>query len=124
MTGRAAFMKALIMLQYDNGIEAVDDGILKQMNAVINSVYVELFRFVRQRGMIEDTEYAPIEDMDKAIALPDEIMNDCFVYGVAMWIAQGQNDSNNQRFFAGLYEYKRNRLSCYSESAAVEDVLP
>lgn len=126
MNGNNVVALAKRLLGYDN-----DEGIVNEINSkgisAVNAVYADLFMKLKQGGcdgVDKNAKYGRIEDMSKAIALSDDIMNDCFVYGVASWIARIMGDGDNERFYSTLYEYKRDwycRVAC---KTYVADKMP
>ena len=116
MTGEEVLSKAMKLLGYTNNQGNVELAGRVRSSAAdnINIVYADLSR-------IEGKEFTPITSLDQRINLPDIVMYDCFVYGLAMNIARSEYDTDNQREFAILYNNKRLSLT---KSGKREDVIP
>ena len=114
MTGKNIFDRACDLLGYNSSGVSFNDSI-------IHAVYNDLANELKQSGVID--EILPLRNMNEPIPLPQTVLNDCFLFGVAMWIAQSENDSDNQRFFARLYEYKRDFYRKNAAFAVIDDVL-
>lgn len=116
MTGKQLFQQAVQLLGYTNSFGVSNESALMQRGlAVVNAIYSDLFYACGKK------EYKPIPDMDSVIVLPERILNDCFVYGVAMMLAQSENDGDNQQLYAALYNQKRAACTYFTERI---DVLP
>lgn len=122
MTGRNIFDRAIALLGYNSsGVSFNDSVLIARCDSIINAVYNDLANELKQSGVID--EILPLESMNEPILLPKAVLNDCFLFGVAMWIAQSENDGDNQKFFAGLYEYKRDFYRKNAAFAVIDDVL-
>ena len=106
MTGEEVLLKAMKLLGYANnqGNIELTQRIRSSATENINIIYADLSR-------IEGKDFSPITSLDTKIDLPDIIMYDCFLYGLAMNIARSEYDTDNQREFAILYNSKRTALS-------------
>lgn len=122
MTGKNIFDRAIALLGYNSSGESFNDSVLiARCDSIINAVYNDLANELLRSGVID--KIMPLNSVNESIPLPKTVMNDCFLYGVAMWIAQSENDGDNQRFFARLYEYKRDFYRKNSAFAVIDDVL-
>lgn len=96
MTGREIYEKALDCLGYS------DDQVFKNKAVtVINQVYGQLYRSSGQG------EYRPIKAIGDEVALPEEILSQVFIYGVAERLALGEGDGELQQYFAARYDRAR-----------------
>ena len=128
MNGRDAFDKAVKMLGYNDDFGIMNEAeINRRMGVVVNAVYADLY-FNLFNVDAKKSDFCEMNDMLEDIPLPSNVLNDCFVYGVCMWLAQSMGDSENQRFFTNLYEYKRlDYLKKANESfdrLLINDVMP
>ncbi|MEE1018350.1 MAG: hypothetical protein UH824_02580 [Acutalibacteraceae bacterium] len=122
MTGKNIFDRACDLLGYNSSSVSFNDSVLiARCDSIIHAVYNDLANELKQSGVID--EILPLRNMNEPISLPQTVLNDCFLFGVAMWIAQSENDSDNQRFFARLYEYKRDFYRKNAAFAVIDDVL-
>lgn len=119
-TGRDIWEQALRLLRYTNGYGELDGqleaSLYKRGLAVVNQIYADLW-FV---AYPEDKGPHPLRSLDQEICLPGQLRDDGMAYGVAMLLAQGENDGENQAFFAGVYNQKRRCGACGRRI----DVLP
>lgn len=81
----------------------------------INLVYSELWR------IFNTDEFKAIKSLSEEINLPEKVLSEAFIYGLAMHIARSENDGDQQQFFAYLYNAKRAGLTQYS---SVKNVMP
>lgn len=122
MTGKNIFDRATALLGYNSSGESFNDSVLiARCGSIVDAVYNDLANELKRSGVID--EIVPLKGVNEPIPLPITVLSDCFLYGVAMWIAQSENDSDNQRFFARLYEYKRDFYRKNSAFAVIDDVL-
>lgn len=117
MNGNNLFNEAARLLGYSDESGKAFPAVAKRGNAIVTAIC----RDVCQACAID---YEPPKDMQSEIRLDERIVGDCMVYGVAMMIAQGENDADNQRFYATLYEYKCAYYSKKAIGSVIEDVLP
>ena len=109
MNGMSLFEKAMEMLGYTSaeGISGRDD-MLKRVLTLINNVYAELYyAFVQKQG--EKDGFVPLANINDNLNLPPYVANDIAPWGVAMLLAQSENDADNQALFANLYNQKKVR---------------
>lgn len=114
MTAKEMLNKAMALLGYNhNGNLA--DRISAAALHFINLVYADLW------PMRHEEEFKPIAVLADKIDLPTEVLYDVFPYGLAMFIAQSENDGDQQQIWASLYNQKRTRMS---RTDKITDVLP
>ncbi len=108
---------SLKMLGYSesNGNVKLTQRIRNKAVVAINLVYSDLWR------VLGKCDFKPIKSVSEEIKLPEDIINDVFVYGVCMHIAQSESDGDNQQFYSALYNRKRTSLS---QIGGYKDVLP
>lgn len=87
-----------------------------QVSAVsaVNTVYADLFYKYNTEG------YKGLSGNDE-INLPERVVNDVMPFGVAAHIAAAIGDTDNQQFFAALYNQKRKTAT---PNMTVADTLP
>lgn len=112
MTALQILERALMLLGY------TDDGhcsrIKSRAIAVINAAYVDVCRAAR-------ADYVPIKSLSDVLTVENEIVCDVLVYGVAMFIAQSEGDTEIQSVYCDIYNKKRGSLAA---SDRIKDVLP
>lgn len=111
MTALQILDRALMLLGY------TDDGhcnrIKSRAIAIINAAYVDVCRAAR-------ADYIPLKSLSDTFTVGDEIACDVLVYGVAMFIAQSEGDTEIQAVYCDLYNKKRGSLAA---SDRIADVL-
>ena len=113
MTGNEIYKKALKMLNYTDA--ASKKRFLSVAVEVINRVYADLF-------YIENTDgFMPIKTLGDKIVLPERVLYDVMPYGVAAFLAQSENDGDNQLLYITLYNEKRTSLS---RNDRIKDTFP
>ena len=65
--------------------------------------------------------FYPIRSLSDRICLPDNVISNIAIYGVAMHMALYRGDGDKNQFFASLYSQKRRLLS---SSSKITDNLP
>lgn len=109
MNGMSLFDKAMEMLGYASaeGISGRDD-MLKKALTLINNVYAELhYAFVQRPG--DEDNFVPLANINDSLNLPTIVLNDIAPYGVAMYLAQSEDDADNQSLYASIYNQKKVR---------------
>lgn len=107
MTGREMINHAMALLGYTDRIGAYNNGTLEaRAVTILNAVYNDLYTPSDHR-----MAYEPITDINQEIRMPVETLQDCMAYGVAMWLAQTENDGDNQQLFRSIYNQKRAHLT-------------
>ena len=117
MTVRDIFQKAMIMLGYtgSNGEISGEQEYLKRGIVAVNQVYADLFY------ALGNSSFVPAEKSMDKIDLPERVLYDVMPYGVAMFIAQSENDGDSQQLFAETYTRKRASLR---HENSIKDVIP
>lgn len=120
MTGRQVYEQAMRLLNYTDSYGAVDNTqsaeMIRRAPAVINQVFIDLWTIEKP-----DEELVRI-DMNQDIPLSSKTVTGVMPYGVAMLLAQSENDSDNQSLFSALYNRKRSSVP--KPSLSIQDVLP
>lgn len=88
-----------------NGNPKLTQRIRNRAVVTVNLVYSDLWH------ICEKEPFEPIKSLDEEIKLPQRVLSDVFSYGLAMHIAQSENDGDQQQFFAHHYNSKRAGLS-------------
>lgn len=125
MNVKGVFQRALELCGRDE-YELVDDARLRSRElGIAKAVYDDLYFEAKRQGAgwINNNPYLPPKSTSDEVKLCDDIVSDCFVYGVAMWIAEGESDNDDQRFFSEIYERKRGHY-CAPDGRMIKDVLP
>lgn len=108
MTGVEVYNKALTSLGYRDSQTFKNKGLV-----AINQVYDDLYNAVFG-------EYKPIRALSNEIIIPEKIVSNAMVYGVAEKIALGEGDGELQQYFAKLYDRAKARITVIDK---VEDVF-
>lgn len=107
-TAREVIDRAMSLLGYTDNYGGVDTSqyvsTYKKSMPIINTVYMDLKRLEDKSNTLDKTE---ITDLDGEIPLSFDSINDCMVYGVAMYLAQTESDGDNQAMFSNIYTQKR-----------------
>ena len=119
MTGREVFVRALQLLNYTDpsgNVSARQNGeLFKRAAPVMNQVLADVQR-------IAGAEFHPIADLNEDLPVSDDVATRVMPYGVAMHIAQSENDGDNQQLMAQLYNQLRGSVP--RESGYRVDKLP
>lgn len=117
MTVKEIYLKALVLLGYvnANGEISGQQELQKRCVAAVNQVYAELFFAIGRK------DFKPVNSSADNIDLPERILHDIMPYGVAMFIAQSENDGDSQQLYVGIYNKKRASVRMLN---SVQDVLP
>lgn len=108
MTGVDVYNRAITSLGYR------DSQVLKnKCLVVINQVYEDLYRLVFG-------EYKPLMALNEAVNLPERIVLNAMVYGVAEKLALGEGDGELQQYFAKAYDRAKARITTVDK---VQDVF-
>lgn len=123
-TASALFNNTLKLLGYsdcDGNIE-LTDRLRNRAIVTVNLVYGDLWNICyHSSDKTSATEFKPIKSLADEIKLPIKVIEEAFLYGLAMHIARSENDGDQQQLFAMLYNAKRASLSKYDK---VKNVLP
>ncbi len=99
MTGVEIYNRALTSLGYS------DSQVLKNKGLVAtNQVYDDLYHSVFG-------EYKPLRALSDEVALPERIVLNAMVYGVAEKLALGEGDGELQQYFAKAYDRAKARIT-------------
>ncbi len=119
MTGMDVFKRALRLLGYtdaDGETDAVSSGELyKRALAITDQLCGEL-------SLLESGQATTVTSLHAPLPLSDKSARHILPYGMAMFLAAGRGDGDNQRLFAALYTQKLAWLSHAGERRV--DVLP
>ena len=105
MTGTEALNKSLTMLGYSNSNGNLVTRLKERSLVLINLVYSDLWRIYKE------SDFKPLEKLSDKIDLPERALNDVFLYGLCMFLAQSESDADNQALWSRLYNQKRTSLS-------------
>lgn len=98
--------EAMRLLGYTNQDGIIDDISEERLLTIGNAVFADL--------QYKDEEFKRLLSVQQEIPLDDRVLTDCFVYGVAMWIAMQNFDGDNQAVFQSLYQQKKHNINRYS----------
>ena len=116
MTGRDIVKRALIRLGYttDNGNESLTKRIMSRALETVNDVYADLW----DKEHTEDFE--PSNSLDDEIKLSNKAAA-VMIYGVAAFIAQSEDDGDQNQLWMSMYNRKRASLS---KIETIKDAIP
>ena len=109
MTGKELLDLAINLL----GL-AYDDDLHRPAIAYINQVCTDLC-------LAGGLELKEVKSLTDKLTLPEWILKDIAVYGLAMWLALYRGDGERNQFFAQMYSQKRQKMT---RSVSRKDVLP
>ena len=109
MTAKSLLDLAINLLGY-----AYDDDMHRPALAYINQVCTDL-------SLAGGIELKEVETLTDKLTLPEWILRDVAVYGLAMWLALYRGDGERNQFFAQMYSQKRQKMT---RSVSRKDVLP
>ncbi len=117
MTAADIEKKIINLLGYTDGSGNIaPNAHLRQRTlTAINAVYADLFYALGR------TEFSPVTAPEDKINLPERILHDVMPYGAAAFLAQSENDGDQQQYYIMLYNQKRAVLT---RSESVEDSIP
>ena len=102
MTGKQAVIDALSLLgRNEQRGKSPDITLLQGCMTALNCIYADLF------CLCYDDEFIPLFTFDDKVKLPKKVLHDCYVYGVAVMLAQADNDFEKMNRFSKLYNLKR-----------------
>ena len=105
---------ALCELGYTDNMGYSNNDDLKQRAVqLINSIYSDLYYACGLK------DFKPVCYMSDEITLPEKVLNDCMHYGVAMKLAQGENDGDSLLMKSALYNQKR--AHCTHKAPIIDD---
>ena len=109
MTGLEVIKQAMLLLNYTDDSGRVDSRVAGAAGArglaVLNQVLADVW-FAEKRG-----PFVPLTDVAASLPVSDRTCSDVLPYGVAMLLAQGEGDGDNQSTFAAIYNQKRSALT-------------
>lgn len=117
MTGKQMINTALVLLGYTNSVGDVsaEQRFRSRSLVVLNAIYSDLYYAQNNTG------FDPLKSFDSEINLNERVLHDVMPYGVAMLLAESENDGDNQQLFSLKYNQKRLALTA---SNKIEDVIP
>lgn len=119
MTGKDVLDRAFALLGYTDGTGHFDSQtsrpVWQRALFAINQIYRDLWYVCR------DAVFTPLSRIGETVDLPERAVGDAMPYGVAMLLAQGEGDSNNQALCAEMYNRKRASLTAVD---TLTDLLP
>lgn len=100
MTGKDVYERAIASLGY------TDSQVFKNRAVVvINQIYDIL------ENLVGGVEYKPITSLGDTINLPERIVSNAMVYGVAERLALGEGDGELQQYFARVFDTAKGRIN-------------
>ena len=116
MTANKIITKAVSLLGYtDDEGNITSPKIQTIALTALNTVYSDLYYLSNEEGFKE------IGSASEEVQLPERIVNNVMVYGVASFIAQGIGDANAQQFFTLVYNSRRKSATAQT---TITDTLP
>nr|DAG44159.1 MAG TPA: hypothetical protein [Caudoviricetes sp.] len=117
MTAADMEKKIINLLGYTDGSGNIAPNAHLRQRALtaINVVYADLFYALGR------TEFSPVTVPEDKINLPERILHDVMPYGAAAFLAQSENDGDQQQYYIMLYNQKRAALT---RNESVEDSMP
>ena len=109
MTAKHLFNNAMLNLGYRQKEDMYESGI-----TFINQVCADISTAL-------GNEYTPIKSLGDTLSLPDSLLDNVAVYGVAMHLALSRGDGDKNQFYSALYSQRRRLLSTSSQRL---DTLP
>ncbi len=88
---------------------------------VVNDVYAEIF-YAESNANKKEKVFKPLTSLTDELNLSERALNDCMVYGLCEAFALSENDSDNQSYYAELYNQKFKMLP--KRTATRQDVQP
>ena len=102
MTGKQALINASALLgRVEMRGAEPDIAMLSSGMTALNCIYADL------HGLCSKGEFEPLFTLDDKICLPENVLNDCFVYGVAYMLSEADEDFEKMNRFCKLYNNKR-----------------
>lgn len=117
MTAAEIIRKIIALLGYTdgNGNIAANTQTRQRALTAVNAVYADLFYSLGGSG------FSPLLSPEDKIELPERILNDVMPYGAAAFLAQSENDGDQQQYYIMLYNQKRAALT---RKESVTDSIP
>ena len=116
MTAKEIVTKALKRLGYTaaNGNEALTRRVMGSAVETVNDIYADLW------DKENEGDFEPINNLDEDIKLSNKALS-VMVYGVAAFIAQSENDGDQNQLWMAMYNRKRTSLSTIT---TIKDSIP
>lgn len=119
MTGNDVVERALILLNYTTPIGETDNRLnaeqIRKALPFLNQVLADLL-FIQRLPFVE------VDSLNDKLPLTDDVAIRVAVPGVAMYLAQGENDADSYDRFA--LEYNQRRNSLHRPTERVQDTFP
>ena len=117
MTAREIAENALKRLGYTgaNGNEQLTRRVMAKVLDVMNDVYFDLWEICK-----DGETFSPLQSLSDEVDLSHKATR-TMVYGVCMFLAQSENDGDQQQLWASMFNNNRAGLSQITERT---DVLP
>ena len=109
-TGEYFLNNAMALLGY-----SLNERIGAKAVSLINLVYSDLWH------ICGEGEFEPLKSLKQRVNLPKRALDDVFVLGLAMFLAQSEEDTEQQSFYSYTYAQKRASLSKIDK---ITDVSP
>lgn len=119
MTGREVFRRALTLLNYTDPAGEISNRqnaeLFKRAVPTVNMVLADVLH-------ISGAKFEEISTLDDTLPVSEDTAARVMPYGVAMHIAQSENDGDNQQLMAETYNHLRG--SVQRSNTTRRDVLP
>lgn len=119
MTGLDVLQKALLLLGYTDPSGHADGRVSGAVTArglgILNQLLAD------EWYAKNDTPFTPLLSVGEVLSCDSRVAADVLPYGVAMLLAQGEGDGDNQNTFAAIYNQKR---AAYTHTEARKNTLP
>lgn len=116
MTVKEIFDVAVMLLGYDEAtLNMVSPQISKRMLICVGSAASDTAKALK---------YMPIPVISSAfddVDIPEDVLRCCTVYGVAAMLALSENDSDNQRVFAQMFNERLGYISKCCKRSIITD---
>ena len=109
MTAKNLFDSAAINLGYRKTDDMLEAGI-----NFINQVCADICT-------LTGNKYEPIHSLNQELPLPESVLGNIALFGVAMYMTLYRGDGDKNQFYASIYNQKRRLLSSSSNRV---DLLP
>lgn len=107
-TGNDVFRRAISLLGYTGADGAVNGAqsaeLFRRGLNIVNQVMADIWPLERKDA------YIPLSNINDDIPLSQYAVESTMLYGVAMFLAQSEEDGENQQFYSSLYQQKRNAV--------------
>lgn len=117
MTAKELFNTALEMagLNGENLFETTD--ISEKMISIVNTVYSDIYFLNHKSG------FMPITSSEDSLALNENELYDCAVYGVAAYIQNIMGTTEDYGVFKSIYTCKQKKLKSKCEIKSISDTF-